>query len=94
LNPVGAEIHVDRMVATARPRCLAMISASWCRRLKKSAALRGSISPATRRAVAAHFWAAVLAAARLEPVARRRRAAGCLPARVSVPAALVRACGR
>jgi len=28
--------------ATPRPRCLAVISTSWCRRLKKSAALRGS----------------------------------------------------
>ncbi len=50
------------MVATPRPRCLAMISVSWCRKRRRSAARRGSSRPATPAAVAVRCAAAVAAA--------------------------------
>jgi hypothetical protein len=64
-----------------------MISASWCRRLRKSVVLRASIRQATRPEPAAvRFAAAALvaqyAAAPPASAARKTRAAVCSPARV------------
>ena len=85
------------MVAAPRPRCLAMISASWCRKRKKSVALRASTRPARRPVVAERFAAAAPAAPRAagkpEPAARRQRAAACLPGRALLRARRARACG-
>src|SRR5580698_76327 len=87
------------MVATPRPRCLAIISASWCRKPKKSAPHHASTRPATTPEVPqtelerneTPVAAAVPPALVQPPSAARRRCAAAPRAEVR---RLARACDR